>query len=308
MFNTYCFLFAFCICIATTLRQRAGRPLVGMVVMRAVINRTYKGQTSRLEPYQIFPTEGADLLNLFIFILGTVIGSFINVCIYRIPRGESVVYPPSHCPRCGYNLGPSDLIPLLSYFWLRGRCRRCGEWISLQYPFVELLTGIMFVLSFIKFGFTFDFLAAIILIICLIISTFIDLKHQIIPDKVVLPTMAAGLLINIVFHWKDLPNYLLGFVLGGSIIFLIAVLSRGGMGGGDIKLFATVGMFLGLRLTVLSLLLSFIFGSITGIFLIVLNRKKMKDAIPFGPFIALGSVVSLFMGESIISWYLGLFF
>ncbi|MDD4569628.1 MAG: prepilin peptidase [Tepidanaerobacteraceae bacterium] len=247
-------------------------------------------------------------MNLFIFILGTVIGSFINVCIYRIPRGESVVYPPSHCSRCGYHLQPQDLIPLLSYFWLRGRCRKCGARISMRYPLVEFLTGIMFLATFNKFGFTFNFLTAIILVICLIISLFIDLEHQIIPDKVVLPTMAAGLLINIVMHWKDLPDYLMGFALGGGIIFLIVVLSKGGMGGGDIKLFATVGMFLGLRLTVLAILLSFIFGSIAGLILIILKYKRMKDAIAFGPFIALGSVVSLFMGDRIISWYWGLFF
>jgi len=172
---------------------------------------------------------------------------------------------------------------------------------------VELLTGLMFVFTFSKFGFTFEFLAEIVLIICLIISTFIDLKHQIIPDKVVLPTIIAGLVLNIMLRRENLPNYLMGFALGGGIIFLIVVLSSGGMGGGDVKLFAAVGMFLGLRLTILSILLSFIFGSIAGLILIMLNLKKMKDAIPFGPFIALGSVISLFMGDRIISWYWGFF-
>lgn len=219
-----------------------------------------------------------------------------------------MVYPSSHCPRCGYNLEPLDLIPVLSYLWLRGKCRKCGVMISGQYPLVELLTGFMFVFAFTKFGFTFEFLAAIVLIICLIISTFIDLKHQIIPDKVVLPTMTAGLVLNIVLHWENLADYLMGFALGGGIIFLIVVLSRGGMGGGDIKLFATVGMFLGFRLTALAMLLSFILGSIAGLALIILKLKKMKDAIPFGPFIALGSVISLFMGDRMISWYWGLFF
>ena len=255
-----------------------------------------------------FSWKVLERLNLFIFILGTVIGSFINVCTYRIPRGESVVYPPSHCPRCGYSLRPLDLIPLLSHLWLRGRCRKCSTRIPLKYPLVECLTGVMFLLIFNKFGLTSDFLTAIILIICLIISTFIDLEHQIIPDEVVIPTMAVGLLLNILIHWENLPDYLMGFALGGGIIFLIVVLSRGGMGGGDIKLFATVGMFLGLRLTVLAMLLSFISGSIAGLILIILNLKKTKDAIPFGPFIALGSVVSLFMGDRIISWYWGLFF
>ncbi|MFY9217504.1 MAG: prepilin peptidase [Tepidanaerobacteraceae bacterium] len=247
-------------------------------------------------------------MTLFIFILGTIIGSFINVCIYRIPRGESVVYPSSHCPRCGYNLKPPDLIPLLSYLLLRGRCRKCRANISLLYPLVELLTGLMFIFAFIKFGLTFEFLSAIILITCLMITTFIDLEHQIIPDKVVLPSLAAGLVLNIIFHREDFYNYLLGFILGGGIIFLIVVLSRGGMGGGDIKLFATVGMFLGFRLTLLALLLSFVLGSVVGLILIILKLKNMKDAIPFGPFIALASVISMLAGDRIISWYWGLFF
>lgn len=255
----------------------------------------------------LLPKEGLRTLNLFIFILGTVIGSFINVCIYRIPRGESVVYPPSHCPWCGYNLELLDLIPILSYLRLRGRCRKCGNKISGQYPLVELLTGIIFVFAFSKFGFTFEFLAEIVLIICLIISTFIDIKHQIIPDKVVLPTAVIGLLLTFLLRLQNLPDYFLGSAVGGGIILLIAVLSRGGMGGGDVKLFAAVGMFLGLRLTILSILLSFIFGSIAGLMLIMLNLKKIKDAIPFGPFIALGSVISLFMGDRIISWYWGFF-
>jgi leader peptidase (prepilin peptidase)/N-methyltransferase len=170
------------------------------------------------------------------------------------------------------------------------------------------MTGIIFVLTYIKYGYNFDFLTTSILIICLIISTFIDLEHQIIPDKVLLPTMAVGLILNIVLRWENLLDYLMGFAFGGGIILLIVVLSRGGMGGGDIKLFATVGMFLGLRLTILAMLLSFIFGSIAGLILLILKLKKMKDAIPFGPFIALGSVISLFMGDRMISWYWGLFF
>lgn len=219
-----------------------------------------------------------------------------------------MVYPSSHCPRCGYNLKPPDLIPLLSYLLLRGRCRKCRANISLLYPLVELLTGLMFIFAFIKFGLTFEFLSAIILITCLMITTFIDLEHQIIPDKVVLPSLAAGLVLNIIFHREDFYNYLLGFILGGGIIFLIVVLSRGGMGGGDIKLFATVGMFLGFRLTLLALLLSFVLGSVVGLILIILKLKNMKDAIPFGPFIALASVISMLAGDRIISWYWGLFF
>lgn len=163
-------------------------------------------------------------------------------------------------------------------------------------------------MAFMKFGLTFDFLSAIILIICLITCTFIDLEHYIIPDKIILPTMIAGFLLNIVLHFESLLDYLMGFALGGGIILLIVILSRGGMGGGDIKLFATVGMFLGLKLTALAMLLAFILGSIAGLILIIFKLKKMKDAIPFGPFIALGSAIAMFVGDNILSWYLGLFF
>nr|WP_273701712.1 A24 family peptidase [Tepidanaerobacter acetatoxydans] len=146
-------------------------------------------------------------------------------------------------------------------------------------------------------------MSAVTLISGLIISAFTDLEYQIIPDKIVLTTAVIGLLLNILIHGKDVLNYLMGSVLGGGTIFLIAALSQGGMGGGDIKLFAAVGLFLGMRLTLLSLLLSFILGATAGIILIVLKLKGIKDAIPFGPFIALGSIASLFAGDKIISWY-----
>lgn len=178
----------------------------------------------------------------------------------------------------------------------------------LSISFVEFLTGVLFICVFIKFGLTFHFLKAIIFITCLLITAFIDLKYLIIPDQVILPSLAVGLILNTVLYCKRLPYYLAGFALGGGIILLIVVLSRGGMGCGDIKLFATVGLFLGLRHTVLAILLSFISGSIVGLIFIIFKIKKMKDAIPFGPFIALGSVVSLLIGDNIISWYLDILF
>jgi len=173
--------------------------------------------------------------------------------------------------------------------------------------FFIIILGIMFIIAFIKYGFTFNLLAAVILITCLMISAAVDLKHQIIPDKVVLPSLALGLLLNILIHRENLLSYIAGFASGGGIILLIAVLSHGGMGGGDIKLFAAVGMFLGFRLTILALLLSFVLASSVGLVLVMSKRKKINDAIPFGPFIALASVISLFYGDRIISWYLGLF-
>jgi len=247
-------------------------------------------------------------LKVLIFILGAVIGSFINVCISRIPQGESVVFPPSHCPKCGYNLKPLDLVPLLSFILLKGRCRKCNSPISIRYLIVELLTGSIFVIVFLKFGLSHDLFFVYVLITCLIISAFIDLEYGIIPDEIIIPTVVLGAFLNILLHLESFFDYLAGFLLGAGIILFIAFVSGGGMGGGDVKLFAAVGIFLGLDLTILSILLAFISGSIVSIILIILNLKNIKDTIPFGPFIAFGSIFSLIFGHRIILWYLNAFF
>lgn len=248
------------------------------------------------------------MLHFIVFCLGAVIGSFLNVCIYRIPLGESIVYPPSYCENCGYRLKSLDLVPIISYIFLAGRCRECSSKISIRHPIVEIITGVLFLFSFNRFRLTCDFLSALILISILIISTFTDIEHGIIPDKVVIPGMAAGFLINALSHPDKLLYYLLGFLLGGGFLLLLAVMSHGGMGGGDIKLFAMIGLFFGMKLTALSLLLAFISGSIIGLIFIIFNLKKPKDTIPFGPFIALASIISLLFGGGIISWYLEMFF
>ena len=248
------------------------------------------------------------MLHFIVFCLGTVTGSFLNVCIYRIPLGKSIIYPPSCCENCGHRLKPLELVPIISYISLAGRCRECGSKISLSYPIVEVITGILFLCLFNRFGLTYDLLSALILVSILIISTFTDIEHSIIPNKIVVPGMAAGFLTNILLHPDKLPYCLLGFLLGGGSLLLLAVISRGGMGGGDIKLFAMIGIFFGLKLTALSLLLAFILGSIGCLICIIFNLKKPKDTIPFGPFIALASIISLFFGNGIISWYLEMFF
>lgn len=248
------------------------------------------------------------MLNFFIFILGTIIGSFLNVCIYRIPRCESIVFPPSHCPHCGYRLAPGDLVPILSFIAIKGRCRECGAKISPLYPFVEISTGLLFVLAFQRYGFSYMFLSSIILLSTLIISAFVDMEHGIIPDKVTIPSIALGLFIHGFFIPSVLADSISGCFLGAGSILLIVILSKGGMGGGDIKLFAVAGMFLGLGKTLLSLFLSFVFGSVAGILLIIVKKKGAKDSIPFGPFIALGGTLSMLYGDMIISWYLNSIF
>ncbi|HHY13458.1 MAG TPA: prepilin peptidase [Thermoanaerobacterales bacterium] len=245
---------------------------------------------------------------IIIFAFGAIIGSFLNVCIYRIPLKKSIISPPSHCINCGYRLKAFDLIPIISYIFLLGRCRKCGIKISIIYPIVEIITGVLFLYSYKRFDFTFDLFKVLILISILIISTFTDIEHGIIPDKIVIPGMLIALVLNIIFCIYNLPSFIGGFLLGGGFLLLLSIISKGGMGGGDIKLFAMIGLFLGFKLTTLSLLLSFIFGSIIGLIFMILKFKKPKDTIPFGPFIALASIISVFFGDEIIFWYINRFF
>ena len=239
------------------------------------------------------------------FILGLVIGSFLNVCIYRIPRGESLLHPLySVCPKCNHRLFPFDLIPLLSFLLLKGKCRYCETQIAYRYFFIELLTGMLFVLAYWYLGLTWSLLSLWFFIALLIIVAFIDLEHQIIPNKVNLFGFVSGVVLNLFTGNLSLLNMLLGFLVSGGLLFLIAVLSRGGMGGGDIKFGAVMGVFLGWQLALLALLIAFVLGGLGGIVLLALKKKGRKDMIPFGPFLVLGSLVSILFGNQILSWYL----
>ncbi len=224
------------------------------------------------------------------FLFGVVIGSFLNVCIYRIPKKISIVSPPSSCTKCGYRLGVFDLIPLLSYLWLKGRCRRCGEQISWRYPAVELLTGLLFVIAVYKFGIS---LLALKLIVfgCLVITiSFIDLELKIIPNVLSLPGMVLGLLFSV----QDIWNSILGLVIGFGIIFLVALLCPGGMGMGDAKLLGMIGAFFGWKVALGTLFLGSLYGSVIGIALLVLRKIERKTPIPFGPYLCLGALTLLF--------------
>lgn len=258
-----------------------------------------------------------------IFIIGMVIGSFSNVCIYRIPRNESVVFPASHCPICSQTIKWYDNIPVISFLMLRGKCRNCKAKISVQYPMVEFLTGVVYLMIFLFYGLQFKSLVYMLFCSVLIIITFIDLKEEIIPDTLSLPFMAIGFLLS--FFLKDLTpvNSLLGILVGGGSLLLIAaagsyLFKREAMGGGDIKLAAMVGSFLGWQLTLLSLFLGFFFGAVAGV--LILRKKRINadntendeaenhqnhqvETVPFGPFIALGSLLALFFGEAILKWY-----
>jgi leader peptidase (prepilin peptidase)/N-methyltransferase len=243
---------------------------------------------------------------LLIFIVGVCLGSFLNVCIYRIPAGQSVISPPSHCMGCGTPLQVWDLIPILSFVFLRGRCRYCRQAVSWQYPLVELASGILWVLVWLVSGYSWFTIAGWVMVSVLLAVTVIDLEHLIIPDQILLAGMVAGLPFLFLHSWGNALCGIAAAIAAGGFMLAIAVISRGGMGGGDIKLAAFMGLFLGLRLVGLALFLAFLIGGLVGIGLLVSGKKGRKDAIPFGPFLALGGVLSLLWGGGIINWYLGL--
>lgn len=247
---------------------------------------------------------------VLIFILGLIVGSFSNVCIYRIPRNESIIYPASHCPKCRSNISPKDNIPLFSYILLKGRCRNCKSKISIQYPIVELLTGLTYLIIYLAYGLSVQTLIYIILSSALIIIAFIDLHEQVIPEVISLPGMVIGLILGFFVPYISFINSALGIVIGGGIILVIRlagslIFKKESMGIGDIELAAMIGAFLGWRYIMISLFLGFFLGALAGILLILSKIKSREDVIPFGPFIVLGSFITLLWGEKIISWYIG---
>lgn len=243
--------------------------------------------------------------------MGIIIGSFLNVCIYRIPRDQSIVYPSSHCCSCNISLKLLDLIPIFSYLFLKGKCRYCGAKISSRYPLLECLTGIIYSLLFLKYGLSPTFFFYILLASILLCIAFIDYDHQIIPDRLLILGFITGLCYKIVlFSFAEQPieilNSFLGFFLGGGFFFLIATISNGGMGGGDIKLIAILGFWFGWKDIILISLLSFIIGSIIAILLLMMRLKTRKDAIPFGPFIVSSVLFIMLYKDLILSWYISL--
>jgi len=236
-------------------------------------------------------------------VLGLIIGSFLNVCIHRIPLNESVLSPASRCPSCRHPVRWRDNIPVISFLLLLGRCRDCGQPISWRYPLVELANGLGYALLVWRFGVGLETVVYALLFSSLLVITFIDLDHQIIPDRITLPGMIIGLVASTLILPLGFLNALVGLLLGGSLFYGVAMASRGGMGGGDIKLIAMIGAFLGWREALLTIFIGALTGSVIGIFLIAFKGKSRKYPVPFGPFLSLGALISLFSGSAIWAWY-----
>ena len=249
------------------------------------------------------------MLYLISIIFGALVGSFLNVCICRLPEEESIIWPGSHCPHCKNPIKFYDNIPLVSYILLRGKCRHCKNTISFQYFLIEGITALSSLFLFMKFGPSLSYFFYFAFVAALTVMTVIDLYHQIIPDVISLPGIGVGLLASLLIPQLTFRNSLIGILLGWGSLFLVATLyqwlfKREGMGGGDVKLLAMIGAFLGWKAVLLTILLSSLIGSITGILIMVVKGKDFKYAIPFGPFLSLAAVISLFYGENIIRWYL----
>jgi leader peptidase (prepilin peptidase)/N-methyltransferase len=269
------------------------------------------------------------LLYIFAFLFGAIVGSFLNVCIYRIPLGTSLISPSSRCPQCKTPIKTYDNIPILSYFLLGGKCRYCRTPISASYPLVESMMALFSVVLILKFGLSPSFFIYFILISSLVVVSFIDLDHRIIPDKISLPGIILGFLASFMKPVEGQYDFLvlyvfgavkgalnmatldsiLGIFIGGGLLYAVAVLfywvtKKEGMGGGDIKLLAMIGAFLGWSSTLFTILVSSLIGSIVGVVIMVATRADSKYAIPFGPFLSMGAVIYLFFGREIIRWYL----
>lgn len=258
-----------------------------------------EAESIRMEFIQTIPYP---ILAGAIFCFGLAIGSFANVCIHRLPQKESVVVPGSHCRACLTAVRPLDNIPIISYIVLGGKCRNCSTRISWIYPIIEAVTASLLLAFFLKYGLSFDFLVYAVVTPALVIITVIDIEHQIIPDVITLPGIVLGLAVGT--YTIGYANSLIGFFLGGGLFYLLAVLSNGGMGGGDIKYIAAVGALLGWEKVLLIIFIGAFLGSVVSLIQIATEKKSRKSLIPFGPFLAIGTLVTLFYGNWLIRLYL----
>jgi leader peptidase (prepilin peptidase) / N-methyltransferase len=248
---------------------------------------------------------------LFVFLLGCCVGSFLNVCIYRLPQDLSIVAPRSYCPQCRAPIHGYDNIPLLSYLLLRGKCRNCGAKISWRYPLVEALSGAFAVALFVKCGFGVNFFSYSAFTAALLVITFIDLDHRIIPDLISLPGIGIGFLLSFFEPSLSVKDSLIGLVAGGGSLYLVAVAyealtKREGMGGGDVKLLAMIGAWLGWKAVLFTLFFASLSGTVIGGGAMLAQKQGRYSAIPFGPFLAFGALAYLFFGPQLIDWYLSL--
>jgi leader peptidase (prepilin peptidase)/N-methyltransferase len=277
------------------------------------------------------PGAHMNIFPYFYAAFGLIIGSFLNVCIYRLPRRESIVFPGSHCPNCGKAVRAYDNIPVLSYLLLLGKCRFCRQPISLQYPIVELLTGLAFAACFSQWGLTPPAFVNSLFLCAIIVLVFTDYHHQILPNVLTLPGVIAGILLSplqSVDYYRDTLSYslagllsstgeeillpwagsMLGALIGGGILYLVAtvykvVRRRQGLGMGDVKMMAMVGAFMGWRLALVTIFLGSFLGSIVGICLVLFGGRTLQTKLAFGTFLGRAAVLALFYGIELLQWY-----
>lgn len=245
------------------------------------------------------------LIKILILIASLLIGSFLNVVIHRLPRKESVLWPGSHCPHCQQRLAAGDLIPLFSFIWLRGRCRTCGQPISPRYPLVEIITAVCFFIIFLEWGLSLQTVVGWIFSGFVIAAAFIDIADGIIPDRLTYPGMVTGIILS--FFTIGIRSSLTGLLVFGSFLLATALLSKGGMGGGDVKMAAFVGAFLGFPESLLALFLSSLLGGIWAVALLITRKATRKSAMKFGPFLSLGAWLVFMYGHKLIDIYLALY-
>ena len=247
-------------------------------------------------------------------LLGMIIASFLNVCCDRLPAKQSLAYPPSHCPACSRRLAVKDLIPVFSYLWLRGRCRYCGASIPRRVLWVEVATAALFGLAYGQYGFSVELPIALFYISLFMVIFIIDLEHGLILNKIVYPALVVSLLLSVFFtiflpQVGIVPNIARAAIGGGIgfvVFFLIVIVSRGGMGLGDVKLAALIGLATGFPLVIVALIMGMILGGLVAVILLGFKVKKRKEAMPFGPFLAVTAIVTLLWGSDILNWYMNI--
>jgi len=244
----------------------------------------------------------------FVFILGMILGSFLTVCVHRIPKGQSIVAPRSRCPKCGVQIRWNDNVPLISFLWLRGKCRDCHTSILPRYPIIELANGLGYLLMVWRFGFTWSTVVYAGLFSVFLVVTWIDWDHKIIPDVITLPGIVIGFLCASLLLPTGWVNSLVGILVGGGVLLAIAWVSpylfgKEGIGGGDIKFLAMVGAFLGWQQALLTLMVGSVVGAFIGIGLLAAKVLQKGQYIPFGPYLALGALIAVLWGPEIWHWY-----
>ena len=252
----------------------------------------------------MLPGEGLTYILLAIY--GLIFGSFLTAVVYRLPREKSLLTRHSFCVHCYSGLKFRDLIPLFSFISLKGRCRFCGGKISLRYPLIELMTSLLFVFCYRSFGISLLFYKYVLIFSILLAISCIDLEKGIIPNQLILILLCWCMLWQFLCPEIDLRMAAIGFLIGGFLFYIIAVLSKGGMGGGDVKLMALLGFSVGFPIVFVNFFLAFLLGAIMGIVMLISGKKTGKDSLPFGPFLCLAYFISIFWGEQI--WYFYLFY